>query len=70
MLSLIFANVNEKNIIQRISGTLEVRRHLENLGFVVGSEVSLISKNMGNVIVLIKGTRIGITEELARKIMI
>lgn len=48
----------------------ETKRHLENLGFVPGSKVSIVNKMNQNVIVNIKDTRIAISEELAQKIMI
>ena len=48
----------------------EVKKHLENLGFVAGGEVTIISSLGGNVIVNVKETRVAISEEMARKIMI
>ena len=47
-----------------------MRRHLENLGFVAGGEVTLISSLGGNVIVKVKESRVAISEEMARKIMV
>ena len=43
---------------------------MENLGFVVGGNVSVISKLSGNMIVNVKEARIAISEEMAQKIMI
>lgn len=70
MLPLTFANINESNIIKKVGGNSETKRHLENLGFVPGTSISLITRMNGNVIVNIKGSRIAISEELARKIMV
>ena len=67
---LSFAEPKEENIIKRIGGTPEVKKHLENLGFVVGGTVTVVSKLDGNVIVKVKEARIAISEEMARKIMI
>ncbi len=67
---LTLANVGEDNIIKRIGGNPEVKRHLENLGFVVGGNVRVISALGGNVIVNVKETRVAISEEMARKIMV
>jgi ferrous iron transport protein A len=67
---LSFAKVGESNIIKKISGNDEVRRHLENLGFVVGSDVSIVNSLAGNVIVKVKDSRIAINEDMARRIMI
>ena len=70
MMPLTFANINESNIIKKVGGNSETKRHLENLGFVAGTSISLITRMNGNVIVNIKGSRIAISEELARKIMV
>lgn len=70
MMPLTLAGVGEENIIKRIGGKQEVRAHLENLGFVVGSAVTVISTIGGNVIVNVKESRIAISREMAQKIMI
>ncbi len=54
----------------RVGGTPEVRQHLENLGFCVGSVVTVLTSLNGNLIVKVKESRIAINEEMARKIMI
>ena len=68
MMPLMFANTGETNIIKKVGGSPEVKKHLENLGFVAGGEVTVISALGGNVNV--KETRVAISEEMARKIMI
>ncbi|MEE1329885.1 MAG: FeoA family protein [Acutalibacteraceae bacterium] len=70
MMPLTLAAVGEDNTIKKIGGSQEVRQHLENLGFVVGGNVKIINALAGNVIVNVKETRIAISEEMARKIMI
>ncbi len=70
MLPLVFAEPEQENIIKRIGGSPEVKKHLENLGFVVGGSVKIVTKNGNNVIVNVKEARIAISEEMARKIMI
>lgn len=70
MMPLEFADIGEKNIIKKIGGSPEVKRHLENLGFVVGGGVTIITSLNGNVIVNVKESRVAISEEMARKIMI
>lgn len=70
MMPLILANVGEENIIKKIGGKPEVKKHLENLGFVVGGNVSIISKIDGNVIVNVKDTRVAVSREMAQKIMV
>ncbi len=70
MLPLALAKVGEENIIRKISGNDEVRRHLENLGFTVGSNITVINTLAGNVIVKVKESRVAINEDMARRIMI
>ncbi len=70
MMPLALAEVGEENIIKKIGGSPEVKKHLENLGFVVGGSVKIINTLGGNVIVNVKEARIAISEEMARKIMV
>lgn len=67
---LSYATVGEDNTIKRIGGSPEVKKHLENLGFVVGGNVKVITTLSGNVIVNVKEARVAISEEMARKIMV
>lgn len=70
MMPLVLAELGEENTIRRIGGTPEVKKHLADLGFVVGGSVSIISALGGNVIVNVKESRVAISEEMAWKIMI
>ena len=70
MMPLALADIGEENIIKKIGGSPEVKKHLENLGFVVGGTVSIVTSLGGNVIVNIKESRVAISEEMARKIMV
>ena len=70
MMPLTFAAVGEENTIVKIGGKPEVKKHLENLGFVVGSDVTIINTLGGNVIVSVKEARVAISREMAQKIMI
>lgn len=70
MMPLMFAQVGEENIIRKIGGSPEVKQHLENLGFVVGGTVKVVNALGGNVIVNVKESRVAISEEMAKKIMI
>lgn len=60
----------EPNIIKRVSGKDEIRKFLENLGFVTGSTVTVISQTGGNMIVNIKDSRVAIGKDMANKIMV
>ena len=70
MMPLALADVGEEMTIMRVGGSPEVKQHLENMGFVVGGNVTVITQNNGNVIVNVKETRVAISEEMARKIMV
>ena len=63
-------NIGETGKIKRIGGNEETRRFLNNLGFVVGTEVSVVSAIGGNVIVNIKDSRVAINEDMAKRIMV
>ena len=70
MMPLSLANIGEENLIIKVGGKPEVKKHLENLGFVAGGTATLISSMGGNVIVKVKESRVAISEEMARKIMV
>ena len=64
------ADSGEENIIKKVGGSPEVKKHLEDLGFVPGARVVLVNTNGGNVIVNVKESRIAISKEMAMKIMV
>ena len=70
MMPLIYAEKGQTQIIRRIGGSPEVKKHLEDLGFNVGGEVSVINSLGENLIVKVKESRVAVSEELARKIMV
>ena len=70
MMPLTMCKMGEENEIKRIGGKEEVRRHLENLGFVVGGKVTVISETNGNMIVNVKEARVAIGKDMANKIMV
>lgn len=70
MMPLSLAAIGEENIIKKIGGSPDVRKHLEDLGFVVGGTATVVSSLGGNVIVRVKESRVAINDDLARRIMI
>ncbi len=70
MMPLTLANVGEENMIRKVGGNPEVRAHLENLGFVTGGNITVISTIGGNLIVNVKESRVAISREMASKIMV
>ncbi len=67
---LTLAEQGVENIIKRIGGSPEVKKHLETLGFVAGGTVTVITTMAGNVIVNVKEARVAISKEMAQKILI
>lgn len=70
MMPLTLANVGEENIIKKVGGNSETRKFLENLGFVAGGSVIVVSEIGGNVIVNVKESRVAVSKEMASKIMV
>jgi ferrous iron transport protein A len=60
----------EQNIIKKVGGKEDTRRFLENLGFVAGGAITVVSEIGGNVIVSIKDSRVAIGKDMANKIMV
>ena len=70
MMPISVLSVGEESVIKRIGGSPEVRQHLEDLGFVVGVKVSIVSKLADNFIVNFKGSRIAIDGSLGKDIFV
>lgn len=70
MMPLAYATVGEENIIKKIGGNTEVKKHLENLGFVAGGRVTVINTISGNLVVNVKEAKIALSREMAQKIMV
>lgn len=70
MMPLTLADIGTENTIRKVGGNEETRRFLENLGFVAGTPITVLSSIGGNVIVNVKDSRVAINEDMARHIMI
>ena len=70
MMPLILAGNGEENIIRKVGGSAEMKKHLEDMGFVAGGTVTVINTINGNLIVKVKESRVAISREMAGKIMI
>ena len=70
MMPLTLANLGEENIIRKVGGSADTRKFLENLGFVAGGTITVISEISGNVIVNVKDSRVAVSKEMAQKIMV
>ena len=69
MMPLTMVNTGEENIIKKVGGKDETRKFLENLGFISGSKVTVVSEICGNMIVNVKDSRVAIGKDMANKIM-
>lgn len=67
---LTMARAGEENMIKKVGGKEETRRFLENLGFVTGGLVTVVSENGGNMIVNVKESRVAINKDMANKIYV
>ena len=70
MMPLIMADPGEENIIRRVGGSPEGKKHLEDMGFTVGGAVTVMNTIGGNLIVKVKESRVAISKEMAAKIMV
>ena len=70
MMPLTMAKVGEPNTIKRIGGREETKKFLENLGFVTGSVVTVVSEISGNMILNVKDSRVALGKDMENKIMI
>ena len=70
MIPLNYANPGEESVIRKVGGSPEVKKQLENLGFVVGGSVKVITSLDGNLIVKVKESRVALNDDMARRIMI
>ena len=70
MMPLTMVKAGERISVKKVGGLAETKLHLENLGFVVGTPLTVITEIAGNVIVNIKESRVAISREMASKIMV
>lgn len=67
---LIYAKTGESHVIKRVGGSDKVKNHLSNLGFVAGSQISIVNEIAGALIVNIKDSRVAISSEMAKRIVV
>lgn len=70
MMPLTMAKTGETVTIRKITGKDEVRQHLAELGFVVDSEVTVVTQLGGNLILQVKDSRVALDRNMANRIMI
>ena len=69
-MSLTMVNIGEEKIIKEIRAKEDVKRHLQNLGFIVGEKIEVISENSSGIILMIKGSKIALNRGMANKIIV
>lgn len=69
MIPLTMANPGETVTIRKITGKDEVRQHLAELGFVVDSQVTVVNSVSGNLILMVKDSRVALDKTLASRVM-
>lgn len=67
---LSFVTSGEKKTIQEFHGKEEIKRHLQDLGFIKGEQVEVVGENKSGMILLVKGVKIALNRGLAQKIMV
>ena len=70
MMPVTLADIGQENLIKKIGGKSQVKNHLENLGFSVGSTVTVLNTIGGDVILKVKESRVAVSREMAQKIMV
>ena len=70
MMPLSMMNIGETKSIVKINGKDDTRRFLENLGFVEGTPVTVVSAIAGNMIVNVKDARVAIDRSMANRIIV
>jgi len=64
------SDIGKESLIKKIGGNDKTKHFLESMGFITGSQVTIVSRNHGDVIVNVKDTRVALSRELANKIMV
>lgn len=70
MMPLNLANIGEKEKIIYIGGSQKLKKHLQDLGFIVGDEVMVVASTEGNMIIKVKESRVAINGEMAGRIYV
>ena len=60
----------EEVVIKKISGSDKTRTFLNSIGFVVGTNVKIVSKIDGNLLIDVKDTRVALDKKMASRIII
>lgn len=67
---IVIAPLDTELTIKKVLVDEKTKKHLESLGVVIGGKISVISTHGGNVICVVKGVRLGLNSDIARKILV
>jgi len=70
MMPLALARTGEEHTIKKVGGKPEVKQHLKDLGFVEGSNITVVNELAGSLIIEVKNVRVALNRDMANKIMI
>ena len=70
MMPITMADAGDTVQIKKITGSNDIRQHLAELGFVIDSRVTVVSRTAGNLILNVKGARIALDSSMANRIMV
>lgn len=70
MMPLAMAKVGEAVTIRKITGRDEVRQHLAEMGFVVDTDVTVVSELGGSLIIQVRDSRVALDRTMANRILI
>lgn len=70
MIPLTYADNDDVNVIRKVNGNPQMKKHLEDMGFVTGAVIKVVSRTGGNLIVNVKDTKVALDQQLAARIMI
>lgn len=69
-MALTMVEVGDVKIIKEIRAKESVKKHLQNLGFLIGEKVEVISDNPSGLILMVKGTKIALNKGMANQIIV
>lgn len=67
---LSMCSIGEQNTVKKVGDSAAVKQHLNEIGFNVGTPVTVVSSISGNIIVQVKESRIAIDKAMANRIMV
>lgn len=67
---IVIAPIDEELSIVKVLADEKTKKHLQSLGVVVGSKITVISTNGGNAIIIVKGVRLALNRDIASKILV